>query len=128
MWFGQLMHFPAIIKMRYYVGRKITKLLFSRKAVLKRDRYTCQYCTKAFKIGTIDHIIPRSLGGQSTFTNCVAACFPCNKKKADKPLESTNMRLITMPVQPSSHQFYFLDGETHSDWEQFLPKNKNVLV
>jgi hypothetical protein len=127
-WFGQLMHFPAIIKMRYYVGRRVTKLLFSRKAVLKRDKYTCQYCSKPFKIGTIDHIVPRSLGGQSTFTNCVAACFLCNKKKADKPLETTNLKLISMPIQPSAHTFFIQDGEMHNDWEQFLHQNRNVLV
>jgi|ERR1700722_2928851 len=127
MWFGQLIHFPAIIKMRYYVHRKITKLLFSRKAVLKRDKYICQYCSKSFKIGTIDHIVPRSLGGKSTFTNCVAACFPCNKKKADKPLHDTNMRLVATPIQPSGHLFYFPDNEVHSDWKQFFVM-RNVLV
>lgn len=128
MWFGQLMHFPAVLKMRYYVGRKITKLLFSRKAVLKRDKNVCQYCLKQFKTGTIDHIIPRSLGGQSTFTNCVAACFPCNKKKANKPLEETNMKLIAMPTHPAGLIFFFPDGEKHSDWEQFFHNKRNVYV
>ena len=117
---GRSINFPAVIKMRYYVYRKFSKPLFSRRAILKRDQNQCQFCGVKFNDGTIDHIIPKSLGGISSFTNCVAACFPCNKKKANKLLHETNLKLLKEPLPPSGYLFYFPNCEWHKEWMQFI--------
>lgn len=122
---NQIMHLPAIIKLKYYVFRKFSKIVFSRLNVLKRDKYECQYCGKTLKSSqsTLDHIIPRKLGGQSTFENCVVACRKCNAKKASRTLEESGMRLIKEPVVPAQHMHYMsVEDGWHETWNQYLSK------
>lgn len=68
--------------------------------VFARDNYICQYCGIDKKNLTIDHIIPKSLGGQNTYENCTTACYDCNQKKANKTLAEANMNLLSVPVAP----------------------------
>lgn len=77
---------------------------FSYLNILTRDDYKCQYCGKYFEKRdlTVDHVHPRSKGGKSTWENCVAACFPCNTKKADKTLQQAHLRLPKQPRKPAS--------------------------
>lgn len=77
---------------------------FSKKAVLRRDGYSCAYCGN--KATTIDHVKPKSKGFAATWENSVAACQPCNNKKGDKFLEQTNMRLNFEPYTPTFEQAY----------------------
>ena len=122
-YFGQIMNFPAILKMKYYINKKYVKICFSRKAIFKRDKYTCQYCFKALKSGkaTVDHILPKCKGGESTFTNCVAACFVCNSKKGKRTLAEADMKLLTMPIVPAGWTYYISEADGwHKDWDQFL--------
>lgn len=72
--------------------------VFSKKGVLKRDNYLCAYCSE--KATTIDHVVPRALGGLSTWMNCVAACIPCNSKKSHKTLDEAGMTLLSPPYEP----------------------------
>ncbi len=69
--------------------------------VFARDNYMCQYCgsTKRMNL-TIDHVIPKALGGLNTYENCTTACYECNQKKADKTLEDSGMILMSTPVAP----------------------------
>lgn len=116
-------YFPAIIRLKYLVKRKFTKLNFSKKMVFKRDKYYCQYCGKSLKSGqiTVDHIIPKSLGGLSTFGNCVASCLPCNAKKGNKTLEQANMKLLSNPITPVRYIHYISEQEDwHPDWDMFV--------
>ena len=78
---------PAVIVFVSNVQPK-RKTSYSKRFVLERDKYVCQYCSRKLthSNATIDHVLPRALGGKSTFENTVAACEPCNKFKADKPL------------------------------------------
>lgn len=131
--FGKKIFMPAVLKLRYFVHRKFSSnLIFSRRAVLKRDQYQCQYCSKILKPGliTVDHIVPRSMGGKSTFTNCVAACHQCNKRKGNKRLEDTNLKLLKMPIVPSGYIYFIPDnGQWHSQWWNFLfPGNSNKIA
>ena len=71
----------------------------TRTAVLRRDGYRCGYCGQTGT--TMDHIIPRSRGGRTTWTNCVAACQTCNRTKADKTPSEAGMRLDVQPRTPS---------------------------
>jgi len=97
---------------------------FSKRNVYKRDKYTCQYCGKQGRDLTIDHIVPKSKGGESKWKNVVAACEPCNKRKADKSLEEARMRLLKKPVRPSMDITYLLRKHTSQNpiWSRFVRK------
>lgn len=117
------MYLPAIIKMKYYVFKRYGKIVFSRQNVLKRDRYTCQYCGRELNSveATMDHIIPKKLGGVSSFENCVAACKQCNSKKRDKKLEDTNLKLIRQPTVLTGHIHYVAKQDGwHETWVGFI--------
>lgn len=72
---------------------------WSKNGVLRRDGFLCSFCGK--KAATIDHVLPRSQGGKNTWKNTVAACSPCNNKKADRTPEQAKMPLLTKPRVPS---------------------------
>ena len=77
---------------------------FSKRGVLNRDNYLCAYCPR--KATTIDHVLPRALGGTSTWENCVAACWDCNQKKADKPLAKSGLKLLREAFVPTVQEAY----------------------
>jgi 5-methylcytosine-specific restriction endonuclease McrA len=96
---------PSVIRLLEMVYFKKKPVSFTRRRVFIRDKFTCQYCaTKGVKM-TIDHVQPQSRGGKSNWENTVAACIPCNKKKADKSLSECGMTLRLRPKQPSFFQF-----------------------
>jgi len=118
-----VMEHPATLKMKYHVTLRPTKLTFSRKLVLRRDEYTCCYCYLKFKHNdlTIDHVIPKSAGGSNSFTNCVTACFFCNRRKRNRTPEQAGMILRKQPVIPNKYLCYFPENEEyHEDWVFFV--------
>ena len=100
------LYIPKVIRLIKLV-RKIykTKVPFSKKNVIYRDLYTCQYCGKKDQKMTIDHVIPSSRGGKSSFDNCVAACKPCNNIKNDRTPNEAKMALKRLPFQPTIMEF-----------------------
>ena len=94
---------PSVIVLFRYIDEKFFTLPCTRTNVLLRDEYRCQYCAKRFKESelTLDHVIPRSKGGLSLWTNMVAACKPCNQKKRDFLVENSPVRLIRAPKKPT---------------------------
>ena len=79
---------PSVIRVNKYFNGKIHKVKFSRDNVFKRDNYTCVYCGEDEpRAMTIDHVIPKSKGGEDSFENCVTACRPCNAEKDDLTIE-----------------------------------------
>ena len=84
-------------KWRYNDRDKHLKV-FSKKGVLRRDQYLCSFCPA--KATTIDHLVPRSRGGQSTWLNCAAACQSCNARKRDRTPEEAGMPLLIVPFDP----------------------------
>lgn len=114
---------PATLKLKYNINRQAVKMLFSRNAIFKRDRYSCSYCGVFLSPNqiTLDHIIPKSRGGTSSFDNCVAACLDCNKRKADRLLEEVNMKLLNKPKTPEGYLFIPSEKEKwHSSWKFFV--------
>jgi 5-methylcytosine-specific restriction endonuclease McrA len=92
---------PLVIKLKDYVPMPYNSVVFTRKNIFLRDNYTCQYCGKTGNL-TIDHIIPRSKGGEDVWENVVACCIRCNNKKGDRLPEEEGMRLIGTPYKPPS--------------------------
>jgi len=96
---------PAVMKLIKII-RTIyrTKVPFSKKHVMVRDEFICQYCGTP-KALTIDHVVPVSRGGKSTFENCVTACRSCNNKKSNKLPSEVHMYLKKQPVSPTIAEF-----------------------
>ena len=82
--------------------KNFSKVKFNRNNVFYRDKHMCQYCGDKFKASelTFDHVIPRSRGGPTTWTNIVSSCDRCNSKKADKTPKEWGVRLINIPIEP----------------------------
>lgn len=124
---GRIKH-PSILRLKHHVKRNYFNSNFSRKALVKRDRSTCQYCGKKLTASqiTIDHVLPRAQRGITSFSNCVVSCQICNGKKADKTPEQAGMLLLKKPSHPSftTHN-YVADPQEfwHRDWDDFLGNN-----
>jgi len=112
---------PLVIRLRVYVSVPRThRKRISRRAVFARDRHRCQYCGSERHL-TVDHVIPRSKGGDDSWENVVAACSPCNLKKADRLPHVANMRLMRAPRSPEAFSFVFLYvDEIHESWRPYL--------
>lgn len=102
----------------------IKTVRYSRKSIYQRDKNTCQYCGKKCnkKEITLDHIVPRSKQGKSTWTNVVACCTNCNSNKRDKSLEELGWKLLKTPKKPhwKSHIGTPFNMEKRNFWEMFL--------
>ncbi|HOC93439.1 MAG TPA: HNH endonuclease [bacterium] len=112
---------PSVIKMNYYVKKPRMQVPFSRGNVFMRDHHTCQYCGKTRKAAelTLDHIMPRSLGGETCWENLVTACKHCNVKKGNRTPEAAGMKLRKTPRAP---QFTpTLQACFREDWEKYVP-------
>lgn len=100
---------PTAVELIRYIFAKwmynrTNQTYFSKTGVLRRDNYHCAYCSR--KATTVDHVLPRALGGKSTWDNCVAACWDCNQKKADHRLENSGLKLLSKPFVPTVSQAY----------------------
>lgn len=93
---------PAVIRLRQYLRRVPRILPYSRRNVLVRDDGICQYCERRPKLAklTVDHVLPRSRGGGSSWENVVACCGPCNSRKGDRTPSEARMKLLRPPVRP----------------------------
>src|SRR6201989_2023812 len=89
---------PVVIRLMTYVvvPRDTHRRKITRRAVFARDNWTCQYCGARTQL-TVDHVIPRSKGGGSTWDNIVASCAPCNRRKGDLLPRAANMQLARSP-------------------------------
>ena len=111
---------PSVIRVNKYFNGKIHKVKFSRENVFKRDNYTCVYCGEDEpRAMTIDHVIPKSKGGEDSFENCVTACRPCNADKDDLTLEEWGRE------HPNPYRPHFLQMMKHidyvpQDWLKYL--------
>ena len=113
---------PEVLTLTSYDRVPTKSVTFSRRNIFKRDRYTCQYCGRqpGSEELTIDHVVPRAHGGESTWENCVLACIDCNARKADRTPEQAHMRLAHKPVRPHWKPDYATRGERIGSWSRFL--------
>ncbi len=118
---------PTVIRVLNLVKRKKRKnVSFSKKNILRRDNFTCQYCGNREYPLTVDHVIPKSRGGKTTWTNVVVACKPCNMKKGSRTAREAKMRLGQPPSRPKFN-FHLLvvpvGPPSHVEsWMKYLPK------
>ncbi len=115
---------PEIILLSKYEKLPTPRLNFSRRTLYRRDKFTCQYCgdSPGDKNMSIDHVVPRAKGGRTTWENCVASCLHCNRKKADKTLKESGMKLLREPKKPDLEQFRFDAAAVIPSWEPFIVK------
>lgn len=112
---------PSVIKLNSFKRNPFRYLEISRRNVLKRDNYTCQYCGSKSASITIDHVLPKSRGGGDTWENLVAACFKCNNIKGDKTPIEAGMKLLQKPYKPNYFTFMTNSlGKDDANWRQFM--------
>lgn len=114
---------PEVIVLKTFNSVPNTDVPFSRKNIFRRDNYTCQYCGKQFRTEelTIEHILPRSKGGKTTWQNCVLACISCNLKKGNRTLTESGLILKKTPTRPRWKPDLFLGQAPRPDfWGKFL--------
>jgi 5-methylcytosine-specific restriction endonuclease McrA len=111
---------PSVIRLKRLVRRGPARVPLNRRNVLRRDRYTCQYCGRQGGELTVDHVLPKSRGGRSTWENLVAACRACNLKKGDRTPEEAGMRLLKSPRPPRLPLFLSDLKEIPEAWRPYL--------
>ena len=116
---------PDAIYLPYYQSLPRTEVIFSRQNLLLRDGYRCQYCGKLLKSPkdrTIDHVIPKSRGGKTVWTNVVLCCKKCNLKKGDRTPEEAGLKLLKPPKEPKWQALILESFPKHKIkvWKVFL--------
>ena len=112
---------PSIVRLVRYIHIPRKRVELTRKNILKRDKFRCQYCGRTQNALTIDHIIPKTKGGADSWGNLVCACVKCNNKKGNRTPEQANMRLLHQPKKPSYLFFiqHFI-GVSEDSWKPYL--------
>jgi 5-methylcytosine-specific restriction endonuclease McrA len=111
---------PSVIRLNYFVRVPFrARAALSRRAVFVRDGHRCQYCGASAE--NIDHIVPRSRGGEHVWENVVAACRPCNTRKEDRLLHEVGFVLRRKPTAPRELTWVVVAvGTVHPHWEPYL--------
>ena len=114
---------PEVIILSDYKGYRLKDARFSRRNIFLRDKSTCQYCYSKFptKELNIDHVMPRSRGGKTSWTNVVLSCLKCNTFKAARTPEEAGMKLLKEPLKPHWTQLSADLGRDIPDlWKSFV--------
>lgn len=113
---------PSVIRLESQIHRPRPHVKLTRREVFRRDNYTCQYCGKRDGGLTVDHVMPRYLGGQHIWTNVVAACPACNHHKGGRKLEESRMVLMHKPKEPPANASYIFGRHLtdNGEWEPYI--------
>lgn len=131
---------PKVMMLREY-AQISGEPKFCRRSILLRDRFRCQYCGDRFESHelTFDHVIPRSRGGKTAWTNIVSACIPCNARKADRPANHSgrrgapgSLRPLKEPRRPTAAELLragleFLPNDVRDDFGSWLYWNAELI-
>jgi 5-methylcytosine-specific restriction endonuclease McrA len=113
---------PHVIRLVQYVRvpRSVQRKI-SRRALFARDGWRCMYCGTTGGRLTLDHVVPRSRGGESSWENVVTSCAPCNLRKGDRLLEEAGLVLLRLPRPPAPVLFIHLAAPRIPDrWQPYL--------
>jgi 5-methylcytosine-specific restriction endonuclease McrA len=112
--------YPAVVRLNEYKNVPFRSVLLNRNNIFKRDKGQCQYCGSKKNL-TIDHVIPKSKGGKTNWTNLITACHRCNVIKGDKTPEQVGLQLQTSPFKPNLSYFLLDYAERNAmEWLPFL--------
>lgn len=114
---------PEVILLTHHDRAPRRSVPFSRRNLYRRDAFSCQYCGKRHPTQnlSIDHVIPRSRGGRTTWENCVIACIACNVRKGNRLLAEAGMKLINPPQRPGwSPCLSVTVARRRASWERFV--------
>ena len=119
---NQLLPRPSVIRLEHMIHRPRPRVKLTRREVFRRDNYTCQYCGRHVSPLTVDHILPKRLGGKHIWTNVVAACPGCNHRKGGRRLEEVNMYLLHEPKEPTASADYLYGRhlDENGEWEPYI--------
>lgn len=117
---SQIYQRPSVIRLNKMVRRPRPKVKLTKREILRRDNFTCQYCGKHNTTLTIDHVTPRHLGGEHTWENLVTACPSCNHHKGGRTLDQSQMHLLRLPIAPPSTALYIYARHLKEN-EEWLP-------
>ncbi len=115
---------PTVIRLRQYVRVPYKEIPLTRRNILHRDGHSCQYCGCTGDDLTLDHVIPRSRGGEDSWENMVAACVRCNVKKGNRTPKEANMLLRQPPHKPHSGLYFeatkHIKSGVHQEWKKYV--------
>jgi len=115
---------PRIIRVLTYDKLPQRQVRFNRRNIFARDRNRCQYCGRKFPTAelSLDHVVPCSRGGRSTWTNVVCSCLACNVRKGGRTPDQAGMKLVTKPARPKRSPIISLKltHERYASWKEFL--------
>jgi 5-methylcytosine-specific restriction endonuclease McrA len=113
---------PSVIRLSKMIKRPRPHVRLTKREILRRDNYVCQYCGQHVPYLTLDHIVPRHLGGQHTWENLVTACPACNHRKGGRTLEQAYMHLLGLPKEPPSSALYLFAHHLnqYQEWVPFV--------
>jgi 5-methylcytosine-specific restriction endonuclease McrA len=116
---------PSVVRLRRHIRRPLPELRLSRRSIFARDNHACQYCGHTSKELTVDHIVPKRLGGATSWDNLVCCCRRCNTKKGDKSLSQVGFSLKRKPRRPKYIPFIsltkYIEGTRNEIWRDYLP-------
>ena len=123
---------PSVVRLLWLVKRPKTPIRFSRQNIYARDKYACQYCGKKFPSEELsyDHVIPKSRGGKTEWSNIVTCCFHCNRKKGGRTPKEARMKLIRKPSFPAwlpALKITIGFKEVPSSWRDYLYWNVELV-
>lgn len=115
---------PRVIRLLFYDRLPRQTVRFNRRNIFARDSNRCQYCGKRFPMPelSLDHVVPRSRGGQTTWDNIVCCCVKCNVKKGGRTPQEAHMQLVREPVKPKRSPLLSikLGNPKYESWKTFL--------
>lgn len=113
---------PSVIRLARMAHPPRPKVALSRREIFRRDHFTCQYCGRSTPSLTVDHVVPKHLGGMHIWSNLVTACSFCNHKKGGRALSETGMSLLKPPKEPpqSAHYIFARYLSENNEWIDYL--------
>lgn len=123
---------PRVIRLATYDRVPRQTLRFNRRNLFARDNHSCQYCGRALPLSqlSIDHVVPRSRGGPTTWENVVCSCLNCNTSKGGRTPQEARMPLLSEPRRPTQNPLLAvkLSNPKYASWRPFLPNGNWAAV